>query len=155
MPSITDKIENYTVTIQNRKNETTAFSRRQIDLAGQVLAHGIQTRYRLFFGYGQATNVGVQVTSNYFQHQVYVWLPFEEFATIYDLLRNEAPVMANYALLTDDVFNPATDEQFSFMHNFNLGTGEEVVGEGSADDDADPDRFVAAVTRFRAAATAR
>lgn len=152
MVVVNSKIETYTISVSTTKSGSQKSRRREINLASEVLSHGIQTRFRLFFATSLPVVLGVQTTPNYFQHDATVYLPLEEYELMYDLLRNEAPVTARYGLENNDVFSPITANRFSFMTFFSLTTGDEIPGEGPVDEDADPDELIAQITRRFSAA---
>jgi hypothetical protein len=62
--------------------------------------------------------------------QGYIYLPFEEFSRIYDLVRSERPLFATVSLAPYDSPAPPPD---SPILTFHLGTSPEPIGEGPMD----------------------
>lgn len=128
MPTATIPIETYTVRVA--RNTSVEFAR--ITIAGPVLAHGIQNTATLYYfpGYtelnGWATNVG---GLNFDGIHVIAQIPFTDFAQMYDLLRNEAPVQLYYTY-------GASTTTTKPLNLVSLETGNEPPGEGPEDQDA-------------------
>jgi hypothetical protein len=121
-------VESYTVRVA--RNTSTQFAR--IEIAGPVLAHGIQSSATLYFFptypelAGWALNVG---GLNFDGIHVIGQVPFADFDRWYDLLRNESPVQLYYTY-------GASDSTTKPLQLVALETGNEPPGEGPQDEDA-------------------
>ena len=126
MPVGTIPIASYTV--QVARNTSTQFTK--LTIAAPVLAHGIQNTATLYFfpSYaelnGWATNVG---GLNFDGIHVIAQVPFGDFARMYDLLRNEAPVSLYYTYGTSTTTTKP-------LHLVAIQSGEEPPGEGPEDE---------------------
>jgi len=128
MPTATIPIETYTVRVA--RNTVTEFAR--ITISGPVLAHGIQNKATLYFSatYNQLAGFAANVGGlNFDGIHVIAQIPFQDFAQMYDLLRNEAPVQLYYTYGT----STTTTKPLNLV---SLETGNEPPGEGPEDDDA-------------------
>lgn len=127
MPAATIPVESYTVRIA--RNTSTPFAR--IEIAGPVLAHGIQNTATLYFFptypelNGWALNVG---GLNFDGIHVLGQVPFADIDRWYDLLRNEAPVQLYYTY-------GASGSTTKPLQLLALETGNEPPGEGPEDAD--------------------
>ena len=128
MPTATIPIETYTVRVA--RNTSVPFAR--ITLTGPVLSHGIQNKATLYFFptytsfNGWASNVG---GLNFDGIRVLATIPYADFAQMYDLLRNEAPVQLSYTYGS----STTTTKPLSLV---SLETGNEPPGEGPEDEDS-------------------
>ena len=128
MPTATIPIETYTVRVA--RNTSSEFAR--ITLSGPVLTHGIQNTATLYFSanYDQLNGFVANVGGlNFNGIHVIAQIPFQDFAQMYDLLRNEAPVQLYYTYGT----SATTTKPLNLV---SLETGNEPPGEGPEDDDA-------------------
>lgn len=146
-------IDTYTASVYNYRRQISPGNvsqtrNRRIRMTSAPLTHGIQSFLTLYFVTNADTgNIGVVTTSNYFQHYIYAWLPIGEFDEIYDILRNEKPIVASYWAEDDDPFNPITPSRSSQIRWVRIGTDSEPVGEGSDDETGE----LAAITGMLAA----
>ena len=151
MPQRDVKIERYSLHTYNRRHQISAGNvqqsrSRKITLFSEVLTHGIQTMVNLNFITNATTgNLGVVTTPNYFQHTVHAWLPIGEFDEIYDMIRNEAPIVTSYWADSNDPWDITTQSRSAGVRWVRVGTDLEPVGEGPADEEADPAAIIAMV----------
>jgi len=140
MSQINLEIATYTVSVYNYRRQISAGNvsqnrNRTIVLTSTQLSHGIQSIITIYFSTNANTgNIGFVTTTDYFRHFIYAWLPIGEFDEIYDILRNEKPIIASYWAESDDPFNPITPSRSSQIRWVRVGTDSEPVGEGSDDE---------------------
>lgn len=111
---------------------------RRIYVESPDLSHGVRYRASLEFGPRPAAweNIGVALNvdgSNFNGITMFVFLPPDRYAHIYDILRSEKPVRLLYSL-RDLPANP--DGTTKYITRAAVGSGLEVPGEGPIDPDS-------------------
>lgn len=129
MPTMTFTVETYTV-VTSQSGTASSGSWRVITMISPDLSHGIRNRASVYFfeapaSTGVVTNVD---QPNYNGLSVYAYGRKEDFATWYDLLRNEKPLSFVCAYDGAD-FDPSQATRSIYW--FQLFTGQqEPPGEG-------------------------
>ncbi len=132
------EIETYSVTCGEGGFDWFPTIDRRIYVESPDLSHGIRYRASLEFGSKPAAweNLGVALNVgglNFNGVTMFVFLPPDRYAHIYDILRSEKPVRLLYSL-RDLPGNPGSTTKY--ITRAAVGSGPELPGEGPLDPDS-------------------